>query len=87
LTNVRAPVLISSLTAMISTLVTADPGTTALSLAATAGLMVLLVARELADTGQAESLKVFRRHLLAFAMPLLVVFAAIAVLTCVSWFS
>jgi hypothetical protein len=87
LTNVRAPVLISILTTMISTLVTADPGTTALSLAATAGLIVLLVARESADTREAESLKAFRRHLLAFAVPLLVVFASIVVLTCVRWIS
>lgn len=48
---------------------------------------MLLVARELADTGEGESFAVFRRHLLAFAIPLLVVFAAIVVLTCASWFS
>lgn len=79
--------LISILTAMISTLITTHPGTTELSLAATAGLIVLLVARELADTGEAESLKIFRQHLLVFAMPLLVVFAAIAVVTCLRWIS
>ena len=87
MTNASAGVLICILTAMISTYIATDPGTTALSLAATAGLIVLLVSRELADTGQSESFKVFRRHLLAFAVPFLVVFAAIVVLTCASWFS
>ena len=67
---------------MISTEIAVHAGTASLTGAATVGLVVLLVARELADTGETEFLKVFRRNLMVFAMPLLVVFASIVVVAC-----
>lgn len=67
---------------MISTVVTANAGTVSLSAAATVGLVVLLMAGELAGVGEGEFLKVFRRNILVFAMPLLAVFSCIVIVAC-----
>ncbi|MBN2097973.1 MAG: hypothetical protein JW753_00095 [Dehalococcoidia bacterium] len=72
---------------MISTGFTVDADTTPLAIAVAAGLIVLLVTSELADRGEDRAPKVLRQHLLAFAVPLLVVFASIAILTSVDWIS
>lgn len=71
-----------SFRSMISTVVSVHAGTASLTGAATVGLVVLLVARELAASGETDFLKVFCRNLMVFAAPLLVVFASIVVVAC-----
>ncbi len=68
---------------MISTTVFTETGTVGLTGAATAGLAALLIAIELASTGESEFLMCLRRNLVVFAVPLLVVFACVAVVALV----
>jgi len=60
---------------MISTVIAADAPAVSQTMTAALGLIVLLTISELAYVAQGESLKALRRNLLAFAMPLLVVFS------------
>jgi len=60
---------------MISTVIAADAPAVSQTMTAALGLIVLLTISELAYVAQGESLKALRQNLLAFAMPLLVVFS------------
>lgn len=65
---------------MISTAIATHAGTVSLTAAATVGLTVFLVIGELANTGEAESLKVLNQNLLVFAVPLLAVLSSIVII-------
>ena len=62
---------------MISTLVTANTASHYLSAAGVIGLILLLAAHELAEPSDGPSAKAFRRNLVVFSIPLLIVFASI----------
>ncbi len=70
---------------MLSTTVFTEAGAVALTGAATAGLGVLLIVIELAGAGQSEHFAALRKNLVAFAVPLLVVFAAVAAVALVQF--
>jgi hypothetical protein len=61
---------------MISTLATANVASH-LSAACVTSLVLLLAAHELAEPSDSPTAKAFKRYLLAFSIPLLVVFASI----------
>lgn len=67
---------------MVSTVITTTIAAASVAVAAVVGLVLLLVARELADAGESPDTRpgLLSRHLAAFAAPLLIVFAFIVVM-------
>ena len=67
---------------MVSTVITTTVAAASAGAAAVVGLIILLVARELADASESSDtrLGLLSRHLVAFAAPLLIVFAFIVVM-------
>jgi len=72
---------------MISFMSFAETGSTALTGAATAGVAIIMIAAELASAGQSELLVRLRRHLVAYAVPLLIVFASVVAVALVEFMS
>jgi uncharacterized membrane protein len=67
---------------MVSTVITTTVVAASVAVAAVVGLVLLLVARELIGTSESPDtrLGLLSRHLVAFAAPLLIVFAFIVVM-------
>jgi len=65
---------------MVSTVVTTAIASASASATAVVGLIIFLVTRELADSSQKLSLKLFSNYLGVFAIPLLTVFAFITIM-------
>lgn len=65
---------------MDSTVVTTTIASASASAAAVVGLIIFLVTRELANSSQKLSLKLFSNRLGVFAIPLLIVFAFISIM-------
>ena len=59
---------------MVCTVVTTTIATASISAIAVIGLIILLVARELADTSESPTLRLFNRHLIVAMIPLFLVF-------------
>ena len=67
---------------MVSTVMSTTIAWASTGAVAVVGLIVFLVARELADASESPDIRLglLRRHLVAFAVPLLIVFAFIVVM-------
>ncbi len=70
---------------MFSFMVFTETGTVALTGAATGALAVIMIAAELASAGQSDFLVCLRRNLVAYAVPLLLVFACVAAVALVEF--
>ena len=66
---------------MDSLVITTIAASTAMAGVAVAGLIILLVARELVDTSDKPTFQLLNRNLLVFATPLLVAFTIIVIMT------
>ncbi len=65
---------------MDSLVITTIAASTAMAGVAIAGLMILLAARELIDTSEKTTFQLLNRHIIVFAIPLLVAFAIIVIM-------
>jgi len=65
---------------MLSTLVLNTTASASLAIVTVIGLILLLVARELTYTSEKPPLKLFSSNITIFAIPLLIVFAFIAII-------
>jgi hypothetical protein len=72
---------------MISTVITAHAPAVTQTMIATLGLIVLLTISEVADAAEVESLKILRRNLLVFIVPLLVVLSFTVIMVLLGFMS